>query len=141
MREALWAGSSTKRADHWRMSVRKRRLSMLVLILGLASMSVGAQEAVNVADIRCVVVGMKLTGATDSPDQSRGFLLTLYYLGRLDGRSPKLDIERLIIEEARRMSEADYGSEERRCGAALAEKGRQITEIGKHLVEMRKDVP
>lgn len=121
--------------------MRKRGLSMLVAILGLASMPIGAQEAVNIADIRCVVVGMKLTGAPNSPEQSRGFLLTLYYIGRLDGRSPKLDIEHLIIEETRRMADADYVSEEKRCGGALVVKGQQITEIGKHLVESGKKVP
>ncbi len=104
-------------------------------------MPTGAQEVVNIADIRCVVVGMKLVGAANSPDQSRGFLLTLYYIGRLDGRSPKLDIEHLLIEETRKMTDADYASEERRCGARLAEKGQQITEIGKHLVESGKKVP
>lgn len=121
--------------------MRKRGLGILMSIMGLASMPLGAQEAVNVADIRCVVVGMKLTGAPSSPDQSRGFLLTLYYIGRLDGRSPKLDIERMIIEETRKMADADYASEARRCGGALVEKGQQITEIGKHLVETGKQAP
>ena len=121
--------------------MRKRGLSMFVATLGLASMRIGAQEAVNITDIRCVVVGMKLAGATSPPDRSRGFLLTLYYIGRLDGRAPKLDIEHLIIEETRKMADADYASEEKRCGAGLAEKGRQITEIGKHLVESEKKAP
>jgi hypothetical protein len=109
--------------------------------VALAPMLLSAQEAVNIADVRCVVVGMKLAGTANSSDQSRGLLLTLYYIGRLDGRSPKLDIEHLIIEETRRMADADYASEERRCGAALAEKGHQITEIGKHLVESGKKAP
>lgn len=97
--------------------MKKRGLSMLVATLGLASVRIGAQEAVNIADIRCVVVGMKLAGATGSPDHSRGF---------------KLDIEHLIIEETRKMADADYASEEKRCGAGLAKKGQQIVEIGKH---------
>jgi hypothetical protein len=39
------------------------------------------------------------------------------------------------------MADADYSSEEKRCGSALAEKGLQITEIGKHLVESGKKAP
>jgi hypothetical protein len=39
------------------------------------------------------------------------------------------------------MADADYASEEKRCGAGLAEKGQQITEIGKHLVESGKKAP
>jgi hypothetical protein len=70
-----------------------------------------------------------------------GIFVDLYYIGRLDGRVPKLDIEHLIIEETRKMADADYASEEKRCGGALAQKGQQITEIGKHLVESGKKAP
>ena len=113
----------------------------LVLGLALAPKLLSAQEGVNIADVRCVVVGMKLAGTANSSAQSRGFLLTLYYIGRLDGRSPKLDVEHLIIEETRRMADADYASEEKRCGEALVAKGQQITEVGKHLVESGKKAP
>ena len=84
---------------------------------------------------------MQLYGVGNSSQQATGMWLTLYYIGRLDGRVPKLDIEHLIIEEARRMVDADYASEGKRCGAALSEKGRQIAEIGKHLVEGGKKIP
>jgi hypothetical protein len=49
-----------------------------------------------------------------------------------------LDIEHLIIGETRKMTDADFALEEMRCGARLTEKGQQISEIGKHLVESRK---
>ena len=121
--------------------MRNRGLSVLVAALGLASMRIGAQETVNIADIRCVAVGMKLAGAANSSDQSRGFLLTLYYIGRLDGRVPKLDIENLLIAESSKMTNSDDASEAKRCGAALVEKGEQITKIGKDLIEREKKKP
>jgi hypothetical protein len=62
-------------------------------------------------------------------------MLAFYYIGRLDGRAPKLDIEGLMAQEIRRMTPADYDSEAKRCGNGLAEKGREITEIGKRLAE------
>ena len=122
----------------WRVSVRTREMSTLMAILGLVSMPTGAQETVNIADIRCVVAGVKLSTAANSADQSRGFLLTLYYIGRLDGRAPKLDIENLLIAESSKMTSADDASEAKRCGAALAQKGGQITKIGKDLIESEK---
>jgi hypothetical protein len=118
--------------------MRKHRLSVLVAVLGLVSVRAGAQEAVNIADIRCVVVGMRLSGMAGSPDQSRGILLTLYYMGRLDGRVPQLDIEDLLIEESSKMTNSDYASEAKRCGIGLAEKGQQITKIGTDLIERGK---
>jgi hypothetical protein len=123
------------------MLVGKLGLSALVTILSLASMRICAQEAVNIADIRCVVVGLKMTAAANTPDQSKGFLLTLYYLGRLDGRAPKLEIENLLIGERGRMTSSDDASEAKRCGAGLMEKGEQITKIGKDLVESEKKKP
>lgn len=118
--------------------MRKHRLSVLVAVLGLVSVRAGAQEAVNIADIRCVVVGMRLSGMASSPDQSRGILLTLYYMGRLDGRVPQLDIEDLLIEESSKMTNSDYAAEAKRCGAGLAEKGQQITKVGTDLIERGK---
>ena len=67
--------------------------------------------------------------------------MTLYYIGRLDGREPKLDLEHFLIEETRQMTDADYLSEEKRCGAGLVQKGNQITEIGKRLIDAGKKIP
>lgn len=115
-----------------------RSLAILIAILALPSMRVVAQDATTTADIRCVVVGMQMSGSVNSPLQPRGILLTLFYLGRLDGRVPELDIESLLIEQAGKMSDADYASEGRRCDAGLTQKGQQIIELGKHLIERGK---
>lgn len=62
-------------------------------------------------------------------------MLALYYLGRLDGRDPKLDVEKLIIEQVKTMTNADYSSEAVRCGNSLTTKGQQITRIGRDLIK------
>jgi Mn-dependent DtxR family transcriptional regulator len=56
--------------------------------------------------------------------------MTMYYLGRLDGRVPTLAMEQMLVTQIKRMTSADYVSEQQRCGAALTEKGQQITQIG-----------
>ena len=117
------------------------KLSMLAAMLSMFSLGAEAQEVVNIADVRCVVVGMQLSGMTTSPKQSRGILLTLYYVGRLNGRAPKLDIEGLIIAETGRMTDSDFASEATRCEAGLAERGQQITQIGKDMMERDKKTP
>jgi hypothetical protein len=117
------------------------RLSVLLAVLGLVSARAEAQDAATIADIRCVVVGMQLSGMANSPQQSRGIVLTWYYIGRLDGRMPKLDIEDLLIKETSKMTASDYASEARRCGASLAEKGQKVTQIGQDLIERGKKIP
>jgi hypothetical protein len=61
--------------------------------------------------------------------------LTWYYMGRLDGRAPKLDLENMLIEEIKKMTSADYAAEAERCGASLKTRGQQVTQIGKNLME------
>ena len=61
--------------------------------------------------------------------------MTWYYIGRLDGRMPKLDIEKLVIDETSKMTEEDYASEAKRCGDSLAQEGQKVTKIGQDLIE------
>ena len=55
-----------------------------------------AQDADTLADIRCIATGMHLAEAPDSHQKSTGTLLVLYYLGRVDGRAPRLDIQKAL---------------------------------------------
>lgn len=119
---------------------RRLKLSVLLVAVALGSVRAEAQDAATIADIRCVIVGMQLSGMV-SPQQSSGILLTWYYIGRLDGRAPKLEIEALLIAEANKMTSSDYASETKRCGAGLTERGQQVTQVGKDLIERGKKMP
>jgi hypothetical protein len=111
------------------------RLSMVAGILILSSLQARAQDTESISDVRCVLVGMKFVQMTDPSLHEAGNMLTMYYIGRLDGRVPSLDIEELIVREVSQMTTADYGSEAKRCGASLSGKGQQITRIGKDIIE------
>jgi len=108
---------------------------VLAVALTLSSAQVPAQDTDTTADVRCLVVGMRIAGATDATQQSAGMMLSMYYIGRLDAHVPKLDIEQLMIKEIGRMTPADYGSEAKRCGASLTVKGQEISRIGKDMIE------
>ncbi len=60
----------------------------------------------------------------------------LYYVGRIDGRQPKLDIEVLLAKELVKMSAPDFGREASRCEGHLTEKGKELAKIGEDLVEL-----
>src|SRR5260370_16462066 len=111
--------------------MRNRLLRVLAGALTLSSAQAPAQDAETIADVRCLIVGMKFAGMADPTQQSAGMMLSMYYIGRLDGRVPKLDIEALMIKEIITMTTSDYGSEAKRCGASLTDKGQAITRIGK----------
>jgi hypothetical protein len=55
----------------------------------------------------------------------------MYYIGRIDGRVPQVDLEALLVKELSVMTQADLKSEAQRCGASLTARGQEITQIGK----------
>lgn len=87
-------------------------------------------DAKDIADVQCVIIGARLSG---SPNQSRsqsGEMLMLYFLGRLDGRSPNMDLQTLIEREAKKMTSSDFKHAAQRCGAEFSARGAEIVRIG-----------
>jgi hypothetical protein len=95
-----------------------------------------APQGDTIEDVRCVIVGMKLVGSGNSTQQSAGMMDALYYIGRLDGREPKLDIEVLLAKEFVKMTPTDFSHEATRCGGHLTEKGKEITKMGEDMTEL-----
>ena len=112
-----------------------RTRSQLILVAGLLSAAAAsrAQGAATTADVRCVAVA--LSGSALQPQSGAGTNVLMYYLGRLDGRTPKLDLEGLLTTETARMSMTDYASEATRCGQELMAKGQQLTQMGKNMTD------
>jgi hypothetical protein len=114
---------------------KKHWLPLLVAALTLAPLQALAQDADTVADVRCVAVGIRSAELPDSREKSTGLLMALYFIGRLDGRDPKLDLEALLTAQLSKMTAADFTAEAARCGNSLAAKGAQITHVGQDLLK------
>lgn len=112
---------------------KKSGVPVLLTALAILSLPARAQDADNVADVRCVAVGVRFAVMADSTQKSIGTLIVLYYIGRLDGRAPTLDLEKLLTDQISKMTDADYSAEAMRCGQNLTAKGAQITHIGEDL--------
>jgi len=115
--------------------------TMLVAILSLLSTEALAQDAETIADVRCLVIGTSLLGSADAEQQSAGMILSMYHIGRLDGRMPKLDLENLLIHESEIMNDSDYRSEGKRCAAGLKDKSHELARIGKDMRERAQKMP
>lgn len=113
----------------------KHWAAMLAAALTLIPLQAMAQDADTVADVRCVAVGLRSAALPDSHQKSAGLLLELYFIGRLDGRDPKLDLEAMLSEQISKMSAADFTTEAARCGNTLTAKGAQITRVGQDLLK------
>ncbi len=83
--------------------VQRAKFAGRLLILLVTSMVFGnalAADQRTMSDIRCIVVAMKMSARAGSAKQASATMITLYYLGRLDGRTPGLNVEGLIANEA-----------------------------------------
>jgi hypothetical protein len=112
-------------------------IAALIVLLSVSA-SADEQNVENTADVRCVIVGIRLVQSGNSQQQLAGQLAAMYYVGRLDGRTPRWDAEAAISSEVGRMTPADYAADARRCGTELIVKGQQMAEWGKKLVEQGK---
>jgi hypothetical protein len=113
--------------------MRKFWLYVLLTVVTGVPLQALAQDADDLADIRCVAVGMHFAEAPDSHQKSTGTLLVLYYMGRLDGRGASLDIAKLLGDQIDRMTASDYNNEAARCTQNLSQKGAQIKQLGEQM--------
>jgi hypothetical protein len=121
---------------------KKCRLPLLLLALAAAPLQVSADNAGlpevlvtdkspdTIDDIRCLAAGLRFAEMPDSHQKSTGMLMVLYYIGRLDGRNPDLDIEGLLTEQISKLTAAEYAALATRCGNNLSAKGQQISHLG-----------
>jgi hypothetical protein len=103
-----------------------------VLLVGAAAPA-AAQDAENTADIRCALAAMAMVGATqDATMKQQATMAALYYVGRLDGRNPNLDLEARLRQEMARMAPQELAGEALRCGQQLMVRGKALQAIGDH---------
>ncbi len=92
-----------------------------------------APTAEDRADGRCLIVSYLLADNQDAEIKNAAVIISQYYLGRLDGRSPGLDIEALIEAETEALDDAQVQALLQSCGAAVEKRGKEIEAMGARL--------
>lgn len=104
--------------------------------LGVLAWPAAAQVDQTTADLRCAIVGMAMAGQATT--QQQGMMAALYYIGKLDGRTPDLDLEQRVRSEAAGMTPQVIAAEGQRCGQELMARGKALATIGEHLTGAAK---
>jgi|SRR5580692_8849823 hypothetical protein len=115
--------------------VNKKWLTCVAAVLLTPALANAAPDTETAADVRCIAVGFKMAQLDNPQVKSAGQLLAIYYLGRLDGHTPDVNLEDLIIDELSKMDEATFHTEATRCGNSLTAKGQQLARIGENLAK------
>jgi hypothetical protein len=84
-------------------------------------------------DVRCIVAIIKSSSIIDAKAPGSSQVALLYFLGKVDGRDPNLDLEAAIRSEIPKMTTEDIGLEDIRCGKELTERGQSLVTIGEDL--------
>jgi hypothetical protein len=109
-----------------RIALRLGYFAMSALVSVVARANGIAPES----DARCVIVSLEISNLPNETEHLAGMKSALFFLGRLDGHIPKLNIERLIAREMLKMTSSDIRTEAIRCGGMLTEKGELLQRIG-----------
>lgn len=112
-------------------------LSAAALAGGLAAPA-AAQDAATTADLRCTIAAVALAGSAggNATLQQQATMAALYFIGKLDGRTPNLDLEAGIRAEMAKMSQSEMGAEAQRCGQQLMGRGQALQTIGEHFKDL-----
>ena len=87
----------------------------------------------DATDLRCFVVASVLMNSSDRSQRAAGVIGSLYFMGRLDGRSPGLDWNKRLTAEMAAMSGSDLSTVSATCGAIMTAQGRRLGEMGKQV--------
>ena len=112
---------------------RSITLSLAVMAVSAIGFAARAADDVSAADIRCLAVATLLSSNADPNVKNAGLMAALYYLGKVDGRDPRLDLESRLKQEFLQLSAQQVQAEASRCGAELGVRGKAVSEIGARL--------
>lgn len=107
-----------------------------VLAAGVAAALSGGSTALADAltpDLRCAAVTFAAITVVPENQKTSVSLAAIYFLGKLDGAAPNLDLETRLRAELAGMAAKDFQSEAARCGAELAKRGQDMQTLGAHL--------
>lgn len=120
-------------------------MKKMILGMAFAAMAMATAPAhadANSEDVRCLIIFMQMSNASAQAAQTGGLIGSFYYMGKLDGRSQGMDLEKLILTEVSQMSEVSFQADAKRCGDDMTKRGQAAADLGKalqqHAQQMQK---
>jgi len=97
-----------------------------------ASARIDELNAVDRADMQCFALTAYLTGQSTEGSQEQAGLVggMMYFLGRLDGRTPGTDWLSKLADYLRTVEGAELEAQRERCGGIMVERGDALTRWG-----------
>jgi hypothetical protein len=113
-------------------------IAMLAGSLSLATAARAADDQ-TAADVRCLAVAFGMLQSPDPQVKSIAIGASLYFVGRLRGRTPDLDLEAAMVQQVGRMPPEDVRDELQRCSGVLQDEGGKLKAIAEDLKKRADD--
>ena len=84
-------------------------------------------------DLRCLIAVSSLAQSDDKTVAMAGLIGAQYFLGRIDGRVPTLDLERALGDEVSTLRNLEVPALLQSCGKQIEQRGRSLKEIGERI--------
>jgi hypothetical protein len=111
----------------------RNALILAASVLTLAAGAARAETPAATSDLRCFVV---LSMVSDNGDPKINATITLgrlYFLGRLDGSAPGIDLKTRFRDVATKITPADAKAELARCGPILRARAAVLDDVSRSL--------
>ena len=115
--------------------IRTLAALLFFAIGGLATSAPAAGPGVS-DDARCLVVALNVGRSSDPARKAASDTAMMYFLGRLDGSAPTIDLNQTVIGEMGKMSPANLQNEAQRCGQIMQARGHAMGALSKALNEL-----
>jgi hypothetical protein len=112
-----------------------RRILLAAALAAAATTGVARADTASDtrADLRCLIVAAMAASSTNPQTRQGGLVSFLYFQGRIEGRSPNLDLGQAIVAEVQRFPRAEFPREGQRCGGILSARGAYLRQLGPRL--------
>jgi hypothetical protein len=87
----------------------------------------------QIQDIRCLIVSVMMNTSPDPQAKAASGGMTMFFLGRLDGRAPVMNLEAAIRAELPKVTDAETAILTKSCGAQLAARGQALATAGESI--------
>jgi len=87
-------------------------------------------------DVRCFVLTLQMMQSQNSTEKMAALIAHSYYLGKIDGRVPDIDLEERVIAELSYMTKPDFfRAEATRCGEEIKVRGQAEKAMGEDMTK------
>ena len=112
------------------------KLSAILAVATLACAGGGARaQDLTATDLRCVVAFTVLVNNPTYREAAASGIF--YFLGRIEGREPQLDLAHALHDTRRGMQNGDLLTEAQRCGALLKAKNDSLKAMNSTISQKR----